>query len=121
MFTWIPIHREAIHRILEHRQNEGELIEPERALGQQWNQITSQAAQTGQTVSRLENLIARGMVRLDSGPKRLLDAIKVVARNEFYRALAPFRKAYDNYRDDREHFRRLTNLRAPPHPLSTLY
>ena len=78
------------------------------ALEQQWSQITSQAAQTGKTVSRLESLIARGMVRLDSGPKRLLDAIKVVARNEFYRALAPFRKAYDNYRDDHEHFRRLT-------------
>jgi len=78
------------------------------ALEQQWNQIVSQAAQTGQTVSRLENLIARGMVRLDSGPKRLLDAIKVIARNEFYRALAPFRQAYDNYRDDHEHFRRLT-------------
>ena len=78
------------------------------ALEQQWEQIVNQAAQTGQTVSRLEDLIARGMVRLDSGPKRLLDAIKVVARNEFYRALAPFRQAYDNYRDDHEHFRRLT-------------
>jgi hypothetical protein len=78
------------------------------ALEQQWEQIVNQAAQTGQTVSRLEDLIARGMVRLDSGPKRLLDAIKVVARNEFYRALAPFRQAYDNYRDDPEHFRRLT-------------
>ena len=26
MFSWIPIHREAIHRILEHRQNEKELL-----------------------------------------------------------------------------------------------
>ena len=59
-------------------------------------------------MSRLEDLITRQMVRLDTGPKRLLDAIKVVARNEFYRALAPFRAAYDNYRDDHEHFRRLS-------------
>jgi hypothetical protein len=42
-------------------------------------------------------------VRLDTGPKRLLDAVKVVARNVFYRALAPFKAAYDNYRDDHEH------------------
>ena len=77
-------------------------------LEQQLTQTTGQAAQTGQTMSRLENLITRGMVRLDTGPKRLLDAIKVVGRNEFYRALAPFRAAYDNYRDDHEHFRRLT-------------
>jgi len=74
----------------------------------QWTQLTGQAAQTQQSVSRLENLISRQMVRLDTGPKRLLDAIKVVARNEFYRALGPFRAAYDNYRDDHDHFRRLT-------------
>jgi hypothetical protein len=78
------------------------------ALEQQWTQLTGQAAQTQQTVSRLEDLITRQMVRLDTGPKRLLDALKVVARNEFYRALAPFRAAYDNYRDDHEHFRRLS-------------
>lgn len=78
------------------------------ALEGQWTQLTGQAAQTQQSVSRLENLISRQMVRLDTGPKRLLDAIKVVARNEFYRALGPFRAAYDNYRDDHEHFRRLT-------------
>jgi hypothetical protein len=78
------------------------------ALEQQWTQLAAQAAQTQQSVSRLEDLITRQMVRLDTGPKRLLDTIKVVARNEFYRALGPFRTAYDNYRDDHEHFRRLT-------------
>src|ERR1019366_6382490 len=57
------------------------------------------------SLRRLEDLIARQMVRLDTGPKRLLDAVKVVARNVFYRALAPFKAAYDNYRDDHEHFR----------------
>ena len=77
-------------------------------LEQRLTQLTGQAAQTQQTVSRLENLITRQMVRLETGPKRLLDAIKIVARNEFYRALKPFRTAYDNYRDDHEHFRRLT-------------
>jgi chromosome segregation ATPase len=69
------------------------------ALEGQWTQLTAQAAQTQQTVSRLENLIRRQMVRLDTGPKRLLDAIQVTARNEFYRAVGPFRAASDNYRD----------------------
>ena len=64
-------------------------------LETQLTQTLSQAAQTDPTVSRLEDLITRGMVRLDTDPKRLLDAIKVAARNEFYRALAPFRKTYD--------------------------
>ena len=79
-----------------------------KGLEEQLNQILVQQGQTGQTMSRLEDLIARQMVRLDTGPKRLLDAVKVVARNVFYRALAPFKAAYDNYRDDHEHFRRLT-------------
>jgi hypothetical protein len=77
-------------------------------LETQLTQTLNQAAQTDPTVSRLEDLITRGMERLDTGPKRLLDAIKVAARNEFYRALAPFRQAYDNYRDDHDHFRRLS-------------
>ena len=77
-------------------------------LEQPWTQLTAQAGQTQQSVSRLEDLLTRQRVRLDTGPKRLLDAIKVVARHEFYRALGPFRAAYDNYRDDHEHFRRLT-------------
>lgn len=79
-----------------------------QGLEQQLQAKTTEPAQTQQRMSRLEDLIARGMVRLDTGPKRLLDAIKVVARNEFYRALQPFRVAYDNYRDDHEHFRRLS-------------
>lgn len=79
-----------------------------KKLEEQLNQVLAQQGQTQQTMSRLEDLIARQMVRLDTGPKRLLDAVKVVARNVFYRALAPFKAAYDNYRDDHEHFRRLT-------------
>lgn len=35
MFSWIPIHREAIHRILEHRQNQLELLTILREMDQQ--------------------------------------------------------------------------------------
>ena len=37
-------------------------------------------------------------VRLDSRNKRLMDVLKVIARNAFYKALAPFKQNYDNYR-----------------------
>ena len=37
-----------------------------------------------------------------------MDGVKIIARNAFYRALAPFRSAYDNYRDDHDYFRKLT-------------
>ena len=48
------------------------------------------------------------MVRLDTGHKTLMDAIKITARNLFYRALAPFKAAYNHYRDDHDYFRELS-------------
>lgn len=60
------------------------------------------------TESRLERLIDQEMVRMEPNNKRLMDSLRVIARNTFYEALAPFKKAYDNYRDDHDQFRRLT-------------
>lgn len=70
------------------------------------NQAQKNAAQ--QEVSRVEQLIEQDMVRLDTSSKRVMDALKITARNLFYRALAPFKKAYNNYRDDHDYFRQLT-------------
>lgn len=70
------------------------------------NQIKKEAVQ--QEVSRVDQLIEHDMVRMDTGAKRLMDAIKITARNLFYQALAPFKEAYDNYRDDHDYFRQLT-------------
>jgi hypothetical protein len=38
-----------------------------------------------------------------------MDAIKIAASNTFRQALQPFKKAYDNYRDDHDYFRQLTH------------
>jgi hypothetical protein len=67
-----------------------------------------QIAKTEKEVSRLTLLVAQNKVRLDSRNKRLMDVLKVIARNSFYKALAPFKQDYDNYRDDHDHFRQLT-------------
>lgn len=64
--------------------------------------------QTRREVSRLETLIGTGKEKLNTANKSVMDSVKIIARNAFYRALAPFKKAYDNYRDDHEYFRRLT-------------
>ena len=37
-----------------------------------------------------------------------MDSLRVIARNVFYKALQPFKKAYNNYRDDHGQFRQLT-------------
>ena len=71
-------------------------------------QLEDQAQAAEQTESRLERMIAEQMVRLDPEKKRLMDSLRVIARNVFYQALAPFKKAYNNYRDDHDQFRQLT-------------
>jgi len=71
-------------------------------------QLEAQAQQTQETESRLERMIEEKMVRLDPEKKRLMDSLRVIARNVFYKALQPFKKAYNNYRDDHDQFRQLT-------------
>jgi hypothetical protein len=59
-------------------------------------------------VSRIDQLIDLEMVRMDLSNKTLMDALKITARNLFYRHFGPFKAAYDNYRDDHDHYRQLT-------------
>jgi hypothetical protein len=70
--------------------------------------LEAKAQQAQQTESRLERMIEEKMVRLDPEKKRLMDSLRVIARNVFYKALQPFKKAYNNYRDDHDQFRQLT-------------
>jgi len=76
-------------------------------LSQQLDQLQQSIDLTQKKESRLESLIAKGMVRMDPKKKRLMDVLRITARNCFYAALAPFKKAYDNYRDDHDYFRQL--------------
>jgi len=77
-------------------------------LDREHERLEQQLAQTDKEVSRLDTLIAQGYVRLDTRSKRLMDLLKLMARNAFYRALEPFKTEYDNYRDDHTLFRNLT-------------
>jgi hypothetical protein len=71
-------------------------------------ELDTKGEEAQQTESRLERLIEEKMVRLDPEKKRLMDSLRVIARNVFYKALQPFKKAYNNYRDDHGQFRQLT-------------
>ena len=77
-------------------------------LSNELAELEAKAQQGQQTESRLERLIEEKMVRLDPEKKRLMDSLRVIARNVFYKALQPFKKAYNNYRDDHDQFRQLT-------------
>ncbi len=71
-------------------------------------ELDTKGEQAQETESRLERMIEEKMVRLDPEKKRLMDSLRVIARNLFYKALQPFKKAYNNYRDDHGQFRQLT-------------
>lgn len=77
-------------------------------LSRELAELESKVQNAQQTESRLERLIEEKMVRLDPEQKRLMDCLRVIARNVFYKALQPFKKAYNNYRDDHDQFRQLT-------------
>jgi hypothetical protein len=70
--------------------------------------IQVQIAGTKAQESRLEAMIQAHMVKMEGQCKRLMDVLRITVRNLFYQALQPFKKAYDNYRDDHDYFRKLT-------------
>ena len=70
--------------------------------------IQLQIAGTQAQESRLEAMIQAHMVKMEGQCKRLMDVLRITVRNLFYQALQPFKKAYDNYRDDHDYFRKLT-------------
>ena len=79
------------------------------------NQLTTQLqdlelemASIEKEVSRLEDLTKQDYRKLDNTKKALMDGIKITARNLFYLILQPFKKDYNNYRDDHVLFRHLT-------------
>lgn len=96
----------ASQRYEAHRAERRQKIQ---ALQAQLDTNRQQWATVAKEESRLEQLIAQGMQRLDTRTKQLMDAIKVAASNAFRQALKPFKEAYDNYRDDHDHFRQLTH------------
>ena len=53
-------------------------------------------------------MIKNNTLKLDVRKKHFMDVIKIIARNIFYLTFEPFRKKYNNYRDDHVYFRNLT-------------
>lgn len=97
--------RRAQTRSQSTRQTRQEQID---RLSQELAELEEKTQTAQKTESRLERLIEEKMVRLEPDQKRLMDSLRVIARNVFYAALAPFKKAYNNYRDDHDQFRQLT-------------
>lgn len=94
--------QKSAERYAEKREEKIERIQEEI------DRLEARMESTDKEVSRLDTLIGRGVVRLCGDRKQLMDVIKITARNLFYEKLAPFKDAYDNYRDDHVWFRHLS-------------
>ena len=89
----------------------GNVARWEKEIGQQHAKIEDigrQLAETGEHQSRIGHLIEQRAEKMKGEPKRLMDALRILARNLFYIMLGPFKESYDNYRDDHVIFRSLT-------------
>jgi len=71
--------------------------------------LTRRISEAKQDISRLDLLTKEGCRCLNVSQKRVMDALKLIARNAFYKELQPFKEKYDNYRDDHVLFRNLTH------------
>ena len=58
--------------------------------------------------SKLDALIRDGIKKLKTNKKALMDVVKIIARNIFYKSIESFKNLYNNYRDDHVIYRNLT-------------
>ena len=101
----IASHRNASKRHEKYREARDQKIEE---VHKQILKNEEEKASLEKEVSRIDQLVSAEMVRMDLRNKTLMDTIKIIARNLFYRLFAPFKTAYDNYRDDHDYYRELT-------------
>jgi hypothetical protein len=79
-----------------------------KEMSAELEQVEIEMEKTQKEVSRLYAAIEEDFYKLDTSQKLLMDSIKILARNMFYLMLEPFKKLYNNYRDDHVLFRNLT-------------
>ena len=107
-----PEERKAIARInnasKRHEKYRRQRAEKIESLHREIEQNEEVRAEMEKEVSRIDQLIEQEMVRMDLRNKTLMDALKICARNVFYLLITPFRAAYNNYRDDHDYYRELT-------------
>lgn len=100
--------KDALLKEHQKKRNNAERDEKIRQLTARLAKIEEQLKTTQKEMSRLEFLVEQDFVRLDTHSKQLMDALKIIARNSFYKMFQPFKEMYNNYRDDHVLFRNLT-------------
>ncbi len=77
-------------------------------LLKQITEIEKLKKESSEKVSKLISLVNKDAKTLNHEKKRYMDAIKILARNLFYKLIRIFRPIYDNFREDHKLLRELT-------------
>lgn len=91
------------YKQLESYLTDKEIDELDRVL----IEITNQMKVTDKVMSKLDYLIEQNYFKLNKNCKSIMDALKILARNAYYKEIQVFNKLYHNYRDDHVVFRNL--------------
>jgi transposase len=97
--------------LLEEHRNPGRSSKRKNRINEldiELKKLGKQMEETERKSSRLQRLVDENYERLETRSKEIMDAIKITSRNSFYQAMEPFKKAYNNYRDDHDYYRLLT-------------
>ena len=70
--------------------------------------LEKEISQTVSEESRRQVLIEESYMFLDTSRKAVIDMCRIIARNSFYSRAKDFRRIYNNYRDDHDIFRTMT-------------
>jgi hypothetical protein len=70
--------------------------------------VEEEKVNSSDKISKVASLIEKDFKFLNYDKKRYMDAIKIMARNIFYKLIRIFRPIYDNYREDHKLIRELT-------------
>lgn len=76
-------------------------------LTKQLESLSTQKKSVKKYVDKAEKMAKEGKHQLCSGKKSFLDAVKIIARNIFYKLIRVFRPIYDNFRNDHQLLREL--------------
>ncbi len=74
-------------------------------LTEQLSKLKTKIKNVSEKESKLDALIRDETIKLKTNKKALMDVIKIIARNIFYKSIEQFKILYDNYRDDHVMFR----------------
>jgi len=85
-----------------------DLEESKKDLNSQIENKEQQRKAMDKRVSKIDEMIKMGKQKMQTNTKKLLDIIKIISRNIFYKTVETFRSDQNDYRDDLLIFREVT-------------